>query len=173
MKKAFVISVVALLLIAGFGIRHIIRLDGDPWQVSHRLSESLAHAREVTLVEHILSNIITRKIATPDEISRLKNATGVSLWPFNPSAFLCFEPHHRIEIRRADGSLETVEICFLCDNFSFTDNDGHNYPVALPPSTQKSLTQFFASVGMKPKTHDEYLKITSSDDHVEGGHTPP
>jgi hypothetical protein len=167
MKKALVTGVLAMIFLAvGVAAWRIIRLNGDSWRTSHRLSEALVGAREVTLIEHVRGKIIAQKMATPDEMARLQNATSRWLRPFKPETNLCFYPHHRIEIRRANGPIETVEICFLCQGFTFVDNEEFN-TVALPPSLDESLEAFFTSVGMRPRTWDEYTAIEQSIAYVE------
>jgi hypothetical protein len=176
-KKTFLIGVLAVLVLTVGGIRHIIRLNGDSWRMSRRLSEALVDARAVTLIEHVKGKIIAQKIATPDEIARLQNATRTGLRPFKPNMAQDFNPHHRIEIRRANDSIETLDICFHCEAFSFLVNDNDDKymydPAALPPSLDKSLTVFFTSVGMRPRTWEEYSEIQSSVDLLMRRQPPP
>jgi hypothetical protein len=150
-----VMVVLALVLV----MAGTVVLDRDAWVSSRKLSVALKDAREVVLVEYVGVTDIARRAATPDEISRLRIATSVWWRPFFPTAYLCFVPHHRIEIRRANGSNVNTEVCFLCEKFAI-----ENGPIVAPlsPYLSKSLASFFASVGMAPKTSDEYGAIETS-----------
>lgn len=155
-RTLFGILATLLLLALVVVIAGLVFLDRDGWISARRLSGALHSARKVVLVEYSGDLEIARRTATADEISRLRNATSVWPRPFFPTAYLCFIPHHRIEIVRADGSEVTSEVCFLCEKFAI-DNGPPGAP--LPPYLGKSLASFFTSVGMAPKTHDEYSTI--------------
>lgn len=160
-KTLFRILLVLLLLASVVLIAGIVFLDRDAWISSRRLSTALKDARTVVLLEYSGDVEIARRIATPDEISRLRTATNWWPRPFRPSFYLCFEPHHSIEIVRADGSEVNCAICFLCDKFSISIENESSLPT-LPPYLAKSLASFFTSVGMAPKTHEEYTDIEIS-----------
>lgn len=160
-KKAVSIGlvIVSFFAIAILGARFVY-LDRDAWICSRKLSKALRGARAVTLTEYTSGRIIAEKIATPDEIVRLQNAANKGLSPFWPNTSLCWEPHHSLQIIRADGSEVTVEICFLCGKFGFLSD---NEPVVpIPGPLNRSLTEFYTSVGMRPKTYEEYLSIEAS-----------
>lgn len=141
-----------VVLIAGF-----VFLDRDTWTTSRGLSGALQGAPSVTLVEYARDVDIVRRPATPDEISRLRNITRKWWRPFLPtSGYLCFEAHHRIEIVNADGSESSSAISFLCEQFIIENGSP---PVPLPRYLKESLTAFFTSAGMAPKTYDEYRAI--------------
>lgn len=140
-----------VVLICGF-----LFFDRDAWITSRRLSVALQNARSVVLVEYSGDIEIARKTATPDEISRLRNAVGVWPRPFVPKTYLCFVPHHSIEVVRADGSELNCAICFLCGNFAIEERISL---APIPPYLAKRLASFFTSVGMAPKTYDEYSNI--------------
>jgi hypothetical protein len=160
MKEAIFkgLVILALLAIAILGAGFVY-LDREAWVCSRQLTTAVNGARQVVLVEYSEDVEISRRVATPEEISRLRKATGDWPRPFFPKAFLCFIPHHRIEIVRADGSEMRSDVCFLCDKFAI--NDGPPF-APLPPYLAKSLTTFFTSVGMAPKTSDEYAAIVAS-----------
>ena len=79
---------------------------------------------------------------------------------------MCFEPHHRIEIVRADGSELRFEVCFHCNNFEFGSR-GDMRGATLPSSWRERLTAFFTDAGMPPredyselaKKHPEYTLL--------------
>ena len=130
------------------------------WKSLYGLSNALRNARSVSFVEFAPSIIpgesglaLARKAATADDISRFRQATSPWFLPFKPRDPLCFEPHHRVEIIRADGTEVTFLVCFMCGNFYFGPLDDTNPfgEVDLPPSSEKSLRSFFTSIGMAPK----------------------
>ena len=128
------------------------------WLNSRRVASALDGARHVELVEFIGEVEITRRVATPDEIRRLRGA--ISMWPhpFDAKglAYLCFDPHHSIEIIRSNGSRLECKICFLCKEFSL--DEGPTFAL-LPSYLEGPLSSFFDSVGMSPKTSEEYDDI--------------
>jgi hypothetical protein len=155
-KVALALPLTALVvLIAGFVI-----FDRDAWITSRRLSAALQNARSVVLVEYSGDIEIARKTATPDDISQLRNATSVWHRPFIPKTYLCFIPHHSIEIVRADGSELNCAICFLCGKFAIEERISL---APIPPYLAKPLVSFFTSMGMAPKTSDEYADIEISE----------
>lgn len=152
LRVLFALPFLAVVLVAVF-----VFLDRDTWATSRRLSEALQNARSVTLVEYARSIDINRRPATPDEISRLRNITRKWWRPFLPtSGYLCFEAHHRVEIVNADGSESVSAVSLLCEQFMIEDE---STPVPLPRYLKESLTAFFTSAGMAPKTYDEYRAI--------------
>ena len=157
-RTVLTVLVVTVLSAISAVIVRIVLLDGDSWRASLKLSTALKGARAVTLVEYVPNAILARKTATADEIARLRNAANVWLCPFDPTYYLSCEPHHRLEIVRADGSEVAVLIAFGCKQFGFTDDEK---VVVIPPSLTKSLASFFASVGMAPKTSGEYDAIVA------------
>ena len=153
-KKILARASCATLVVATIAIiAGLVFLDRDAWMSAHRLSTALKNPRQVMLVEYSGDVEIARKTATPEEISRLRSA--ISLWPrpFLPAPSLCFEPHHRIEIQRADGSEWNTAICFLCGRFAIEEKP---FLAPLPHYLADTLGPFFASVGMAPKSDEEY-----------------
>jgi len=152
---AAILALATFLLIAG-----LVFVDRETWQCSHRLSTALTNARKVEFVEYVGDVEIARKTGTPNEVARLQNLTRNWWRPFLPtSGYLCFEAHHRIDIVNSDGSASSSAISFLCEQFMFEDKSP---PVPLPGYLNQSLTAFFASVGMAPKTYDEYSALERS-----------
>jgi hypothetical protein len=130
-------------------------LDVPSWSVLRDLSNDLKGARSVTLREYAWDTTIAQTKAASADIERLRRITGKFARPFYSKGSLCFEPHHNVEIVRADGSEITISICFLCGNILY--NDGNKaYPHPIPPYVEQPLKAFFASVGMQPKTQQEY-----------------
>jgi hypothetical protein len=160
--KLIILSVaLALLLLAVLVLNTgFVFFDRYAWITSRRLSAALQGARSVVLVEYTGDVEIARRTATPDEISRLRNATSVWPRPFVPEAYLCWVPHHSIEIVRTDGSEVNAAVCFLCGKFTIYDEP---FVARLPPYLAKPLASFFTSVGMAPKTSDEYTDIEISE----------
>jgi hypothetical protein len=160
----FGILLVIALVVATIGINRLVFLDDDSWIAGRRLSTALRDARAVTLLEFLPYQekeptgvrILARKEATPEEISRLREATRLWFLPFLPYPFLCYTPRHSIEITEGNGVQTTVDICFSCEKFLVV---GEGHLAELPPNLKKSLAMFFTSVGMKPKTEDEYSAL--------------
>jgi hypothetical protein len=160
MKRIFLIIVTAIVAVAAaLVIIALVQRDRYSWATSRSLSAALQNCRSVVLVEHSGGVELARKSATPDEMSRLQKA--ISAWPrpFFPESYACWIPRHSIDIVRADGSPVSVDICFSCGKFGIEDLP---FVAALPPHLAKSLTSFFASVGMAPKTDEEYTRIEIS-----------
>lgn len=132
------------------------------WASGQELSKSLRDARSVVLSETAEQIIISRRPATVEEIARLQRA--LSGWPLSliPEGGLCFEPHHHIEIIRADGSSLEARVCFLCHNFKLGDAGEERSTLGLPELWNKSLDRFFTSVGMTPKSSQEYASIANT-----------
>jgi hypothetical protein len=134
----------------------------EAWSSSRRLSSALRDAQNVTFVEFtrglISGELVFRRVtASPEDIARLKSATSPWFAVIPPWKAMCFTPHHRIEIVRADRSEMRFEVCFLCHNFTF-DKEPEN---TLPGSWQSSLAAFFTSVGMPPRTYEEYQDLAA------------
>jgi hypothetical protein len=150
-------TAIVTLLMLGIGLTGwvINILDVPSWSVLRRLSNDLIGARSVMLKEYAWDTTLAERQATSEDIERLRRVTGKAARPFYSKGSLCFDPHHNVEIVRADGSAITISICFLCGNILY--NDGNKaYPHDLPPYVEKPLKAFFASVGMEPKTQQEY-----------------
>jgi hypothetical protein len=156
-----------VLFLLFFGIALIIAVlfalsIREGWRSSHRLSAALKGARAVSFVEFtrgMISGelIFSRVTAKADDIARLKTATSPWFAVVPPWKAMCFTPHHRVEIVREDGSQTRFDICFLCHNFAFDKEP----EVSLPNSWQSSLAAFFTSVGMPPRTSEEYQGLAA------------
>jgi hypothetical protein len=141
----------------------LVYIERDTWKSSYRLSKALRNPRSVTFVEFTPVEsglfVLARKAATPEDIAGFRSATSPWFLPFQPHGALCFNPHHRVEIVGADGTKLTFEVCFLCGNFyvdPLVADASTGGAVDLPPSWDKTLSSFFASIGMTPKTQEEY-----------------
>ena len=163
LKRALIAAAVALLLvIAGAIIRVAILLDVPTWTATRRLAFALDGAREVVLIETAAKVEIARKVATVEEISRLRRSLTTWPRPFYSKGSLCFLPHHAIEIHAADGSTFTCNICFLCEELATNDGSHTEESIRfalIPPYLAEPLAVFFTSIGMPPKTMEEYDEI--------------
>ncbi|MEY2414191.1 MAG: hypothetical protein QOD84_2797 [Acidobacteriaceae bacterium] len=130
-------------------------MDVPSWSVLRHLSVDLDGARSVTLREYAWDTTLLERKATGDEIERLTRIAGKWPRPFYAKGSLCFEPHHDIVIVRVDGSEIAISICFLCGNILYRAGD-KSYPHPIPAYFEQPLRAFFASVGMKPKSLEEY-----------------
>jgi hypothetical protein len=150
-----IVMTTLLTVLIGFVGWLINILDVPSWSVLRHLSNDLKGARSVTLREYAWDTTLAQRKASSGEIERLRRITGKFVRPFYSKGSLCFDPHHDIEIVRADGSEITVSICFLCGNILY--NDGSKaYPHDLPPYIATPLKAFFATVQMEPKPREKY-----------------
>jgi len=164
MKRILVVVLVTIGLIPiVVAVGGVMYFDHDTWKSGYRLSKALRNARSVSFTEYTPADeggvILARRAATVEDISRFRRATSPWFLPFKPQTSLCFFPHHSVEIVAADGTELTFLVCFLCSNFDLISEDpdvSTGWAVDLPPSWDKSLRSFFASIGMAPKTQAEY-----------------
>ena len=169
MKRIVLIALTVIVVLATAAVVSAFwKLDRYSWATSRSLSGALQNARSVVLAEHSGGVQIARKTATPDEISRLQKAVGPWPRPFFPESYMCWVPRHSIEIVRADGSQVSADICFSCGKFGIEDLP---FVAPLPPHLGKTLAAFFASVGMAPKTEEEYTKIEISAANAQNKNT--
>lgn len=139
---------------------------------SSAVSRALRGAHSVTVTEFVSyfdtsgNELVQREIvlhsvtASPDQISQFHRATSGFLdVGFPPTHKRCFDPHHRVEVIRADGITFRFDVCFLCSNASFGDGGIQTIPSAWLPR----LEQFFSTLGMPPRTSDEYAKLRPKD----------
>src|ERR1043166_3530254 len=124
----------------------------EAWQYASTLAAALKNSRSVTFVE-FQQNIFgpelvfARVPASSEQVTALRAATGAWFAPIPQRRALCFEPHHRVEIVRADGSLLRFNICFHCQNFAL----GEPHAEAMPIAWRDPLARLFTSVGMPPR----------------------
>lgn len=135
------------------------------WQYSHDISKALSGARSVRLVEfqRDFSSehefVFQRILASPAQISALRAAT-VEAGPTDNLVTLCaFDPHHRVEIVRADGSEFRLEVCFLCNGFAILGNGSRRGGDRLPSLVRSRLWKFFTDAGMPPLSSAAYDKM--------------
>jgi hypothetical protein len=163
MKRIALITVTSLALaLVSLVVGVLVYLERDAWISSRRLSGAIHNARSVTFKEFTRGDsresILAQKAATPEDIARLQRATNPWFLPYKPHGTLCFEPHHRVEIVRADGTECIFAVCFLCDDFRWDSPEASTsyWATELPPAWRRSLISFFTSIGMAPKTQEEY-----------------
>jgi len=176
-RAVVVVVAVALLAIASLIVTAAVMYgDRNVWIATRRLATALDGAREVVLLEYVEGVEIARKAATPDERSRLRRSLPRLPHPFERAGALCFIPHHEITVDGADGSKTSFAICFSCENLMVSDGTGQESGYlysSLPPSLRTPLASFFTSVGMPPKTDEEYAAILARvKDGVAGEHSP-
>lgn len=134
------------------------------WAVSRKFLKAINAAQSVTLVEYqgesleVRQELVLRRVpASAKQIEALKKAVGPWFAPI-PSEFMaCFEPHHRVEMSNADGSVLRFDICFACGNFSLGSHFGSTPNVWVRP-----LRDVFTGAGMPHRTLDEYAAMAKS-----------
>ena len=144
----------ACLLILTLAFRDVLisaaRLSVNTCEASRRLSSALEGARSVEFIEYTEQEGDRLKIiANPEQIAQLTRATTYWLIPSRPKPGLCFNPHHRVEIVKADGSVFKFAVCFECNGFELNDPPWSNLFV-LPDPWNDSLAGLLKSMKMKP-----------------------
>jgi hypothetical protein len=146
-----------VLLIVGFIYRTDLRILGshgvNTWSASGQISRALDNAASVALVEFNDTGDTIRVAAGAKEIAELRRATSRWLVPSLSGGALCFDPHHRVDVVRGDGSQFHFTICFECRNFEL--DSPPTGIMGLPDPWRKSLTALFNSAGMKPFNSDD------------------
>jgi hypothetical protein len=175
-KILIVVPSVLLLSAMAVALGEVVYIERDTWKPSFRISKALRNARSVTFVEFRGQFVLARKVAMPEDIARFQNAISPWFLPYGPSGSLCSVPHHRVEIVRVDGTALTFFVCFLCGNFyldPLAADASTGGSVDLPPSWEKSLSSFFASIGMAPKTYEEYSALDHRDSNDQDPKVEP
>jgi hypothetical protein len=129
------------------------------WWLRHELLTALDHASSVRVVEHSFFTdthfvdpsrkevTYATKTLTPNQIESLREALPIRL-DYSGSIMLscAFEEHHYIEIRRQDGSILTLHICFHCGEIELDQQDQR----LMPWGWYSSLSRFISSLGLHP-----------------------
>jgi hypothetical protein len=156
-KRNAVLLVLILLLVIGFICKEEVMIiashSAETWSASDKISRALDSATSVALVEFDESGETKRVAAGPKQIGQLRRATTRWLVPSGSEGALCFDPHHRVDIVKADGSQFHFIICFSCRNFEL--DSPPTGIIGLPYSWRKSLTALFKSAGLKPFNSDD------------------
>jgi predicted transcriptional regulator len=127
-------------------------------EVSRQLSAAMNDARAVQFVEfegknhEIETELVFRRVfATPQQIDALREAIGQWYAPHPGRAMACYEPHHRVEVLRTDGTILSLEVCFMCGNYGFGDGVR-----SMPEVWRQPLRNVFTDAGMPPRSRAEY-----------------
>ena len=150
-----------------------VRSSVGTWTASINISRALDNAASVTLIEFDDSGDRIRVAAGPKEVAELRRATNRWLVPSENEGGLCFDPHHRVDVVRADGSEFHFVICFECRNFQLEPS--LTTITDLPNPWRKSLTALFKSKGMSPWNSDDPASEskTPQEKPSVSGPTPP
>ena len=156
-KRGFLLLALVALLAAGFIYRRNLMILAEHgvnnWNASDTIARALDSATSVALVEFDETGDRIRVAAGAKEIAELRRATSRWLVPSLSGGALCFDPHHRVDVIRADGSPFHFIICFDCRNFQL--DSPRTGIIGLPYPWRKSLTALFRSAGMKPFNSDD------------------
>jgi hypothetical protein len=134
-----------LMMIAGHNL--------NVWRASSKIASALDGARSVAFVEFDGNGKTVRIDGKQEEIRQLRQATSRRLALSFPEGAMGFDPHHRVDIVRADGSQFHFVICFGSRNFALDSPETEVFD--LPRRWRKSLMELFKSVGMKPFDADD------------------
>jgi hypothetical protein len=153
-KWRLILGLLLCLLIATIAFDDVLmsvaRLSVQTYIASRRLSRALDGARSVQFVEYSeRGGDRLRVTGDVERIAQLRRATTYWLMPSRPKPGLCFNPHHRVEIVKADGSLLQFAVCFQCNGFQLDDPPWSNLFV-LPDPWNESLARLFNSMKMAP-----------------------
>lgn len=155
-KRSAALLASILLLSLGFIYRKDLRIiaihSAETWNASGSISLALDGAKSVAFIEFDDTGDTSRVAAGPAEIAELLRATNRWIVPSGPEGSLCFDPHHRVDVVRADGSKFHFIICFECRNFQL--DSPRTTIIGLPYPWRKSLTALFRAAGMKPFNSD-------------------
>ncbi len=125
----------------------------------HSILDEIARAKEIRVIEHssrwdfprnnsisLNERIYKTIVLTSSQVAQLKTALFPSL-DYSGNTFLSciFEPHHRVEIVRADNSVFVIEICFVCGELDV----GRGQRI-LPDGWENSLKTFISSLSLRP-----------------------
>lgn len=154
MRRAVVAVAVLAVALLGFAVNQ----SRYSWEVSRQLSAAINDAQSVTFVEFGGNKgklgaalVFQRVAATPQQVAALRAAIGQWYAPHPGRSLECYEPHHRVEVVRADGSILLLEVCFMCGNYGFATNVR-----AMPEVWRKPLRDVFADAGMPPRPRTDY-----------------
>ena len=160
----FVAGCVALCVIVLLGASTYER-----WAISHAMLADLENARSVAFVEfspyymadkegadlpeYVGQEVVLRRVEiNATQLAELRTVIRPVL-TFNLgqlSIAECYDPHHRIEWVRPDGSTGRFEICFSCRKFSFEQWSETN----LPEDWLAALPAVFSKAGLSPQSSD-------------------
>jgi hypothetical protein len=68
---------------------------------------------------------------------------------------MCYDPHHRIVLKDADGYAHQIEICFECLKMRFDSQRVGGIPLIW----QRTLRSLFEHYGMPERSAEEYSKL--------------
>ncbi len=158
--RAWALLLLLVLLVFGFLVAWP---SVDQWREGHKLISALQDARSVSVVEFVPTLPqeveLPRVALTPGQILELAGTvTAFYNLEFSSSGTLCYTPHHRVEIVRADGSNFSFEICFECDKYKYPGE----FPRNLPPAWNAALAGFFTKAGLPPRGFNEYSVLLAA-----------
>jgi hypothetical protein len=120
---------------------------------SRAVSGALRDARSVTLSEFVqYFDMSGSELARRERVLSTVSASDEQVRQLDK---LCFDPHHRIQVVRPDGSDLRLDICFQCDNFRLGDGAIQTLPRPWLPR----LAEFFAAAGIPVRAAEEYSKL--------------
>ena len=139
---------------------------------SRTLSSALADARSVSAVEFTpyfykaktgemkrQEVVLQRLTLSEAQIERLRAATPGSIsFHLETDVASCFQPHHRVEVVRKDGSSFLFSVCFHCGSYRMDHGD----IVEIPAEWLPRLRQYFTDLGMPLRTDEEYQQLAET-----------
>jgi hypothetical protein len=129
-----------------------------------RIAFYVFKSRQIELEEYCPALAST---ASGDIILQHRSVPGSEFWriafsmPPVPDAsayifeIMCYDPHHRIVLKGADGHAHQIEICFECRKMRFDSQSVGGIPFVW----QRTLRALFKHYGMPERSADEYSKL--------------
>jgi|SRR5579862_4981888 len=150
------IGLVALLIWFAASVPALVR----GISLRHSLLKEISEAKSIEVVEHscmwdhsrnygqkYVEKVYSRVVLNPAQTTRLRRTLFPSVDYSGMSANACiFEPHHRVVVTRADNSVFTMEVCFICGDIAINKERKRIFPVGW----DSSLRSFISSLSMRP-----------------------
>jgi hypothetical protein len=138
-------------LVVGLSLRHSILKEiagaKEIRVVEHSNTWDDMRARRVPIKPNWTETVYATVILNQSQISQLRAALSPALDYSSLGELMCiFDSHHRIEIRRHDDSVYTMEICFVCGELVIDNGRDRIFPVGWGPK----LTRFISSLSLHP-----------------------
>lgn len=142
--------------------------------LSDSLLQEVAGAKQIRIVEHSCrwdynppsdeksaEKIYSTVILNAVQVEQLRAVLSPSA-DYSATHFMAciFEPHHRVEFLRADGSVFKIELCFECGEL---DVNGGGQRI-FPEGWQAKWESFIASLSLRP--HAEWRELVLPANHL-------
>lgn len=105
-----------------------------------KITSAVDSATAIRLEEYSGKEILSSRILSPEEFSRVSEAVPFTCTVGIPGIiWFCFDPHHRVIITDKSGQESVLKVCFSCEQFEFS----RSTLLTTPGGWRKSLRQLF------------------------------